>query len=508
MKNARKLTSILVLIAMLFMIAAPAMAEGEDGYTITINNNTPGHTYEAYQIFAGDLSSEGVLSNIVWGSGVSNDAAAPDNLGDAAAKAESLSTTAAAEDFAKSLKQYLQNPVESTYDSANEVYTISGLDAGYYLIKDKDNSLDSDEYDAYTAFILKVVKNTEATPKSAKPEVDKQVLDEEDDAEATAKDGWGETADHAINESFQFKLTATLPEDVNLAAYETYEVVFHDTMSDGVTFDSIESVKVGTTDVTGYTCTATAGQEGGEWTLTIADLKAFQADLTSGATVEVIYNAHLNENAVVGNHDDNKNTVYLEYSNNPNADGKGKTKEDTVWVFTYEVDNTKMNGDTDTPLAGAGFRLYTDEDCTNEVALIYDATLEAYRPVKTGENGENGEEMISAETTGKFNIKGLDAGTYYLKETKTPSGFNTCENIEIVITATHAESSNTTTATTTITMKQDGSDATAITVENNSGATLPETGGIGTTIFYVVGAALVVGAGVLLVTKKRMTGQR
>lgn len=513
MKHTRKLLSLLLALVMVFALATTAFAEGTT-YSITINNSAKGHTYEAYQIFTGDLSGT-TLSNIVWGSGITEggQTALQDKYDTAETKsaagvAEALTNDNAVQ-FAKDAAGYLTTTkAESTYNETSKNYTISGLAAGYYLVKDKDNSLSGAD-DAYTSYILQVVGNTSVSPKSAKPTVDKQVHDETADAEDGAVDGWGESADHAINESFQFKLIAKLPADTDFSAYETYKVVFTDTMSGGVTFESIASVTVDGVTLTAdqYTATATAGQAGGSWTLTIKDIKTIDGvNLTDGADIVVIYNAHLNENAQV-NHGSgtttNQNKVYLEYSNNPNASSEGelgKTPEDIVWVFTYEVDNTKVDAtdsDNKTPLAGAGFRLY-DSTGTTEIGLIYDNTISAYRPVKSGETAE---EMKSADETGVFNIKGLDAGTYVLKETTVPAGYNKCADTTIVIEATHAEAADGTSATTTLSSDSNVTN----TIENKQGSTLPSTGGIGTTIFYVLGSVLVLAAVVLLVTKKRMS---
>lgn len=504
MKRLKRMASLILALALALalVLAVPAMAA--ETYSITINNSAEGHTYEAYQIFTGDLSGT-TLSNIVWGSGISE--AGQTALGDAAAKAETLKTEADAKAFAKEVAPYLTTAAGSANTVTDGKYVISGLAAGYYLVKDQDGSLTGED-DAYTAYILRVVGNTSVGPKSAKPTVDKQVHDETTDAEAGAVDGWGETADHAINESFQFKLIANLPADTDFAAYEKYKVVFTDTMSTGVTYESIESVTVdGVTLMAGqYTATATTGQAGGSWTLTIEDIKSISnVNLVDGADVVVIYNAHLNENAQV-NHESgtttNQNKVYLQYSNNPNAGGAGslgKTEEDSVWVFTYEVDNTKVDAtdpESKAPLAGAGFKLYDSTGAT-EIGLIYDATISAYRPVKSGETAE---EMTSANDTGVFNIKGLDAGTYVLKETTVPSGYNKCADTTIVIKATHVEDASGASATTTLSSDSNVTN----TIENKAGSTLPSTGGIGTTIFYVVGGILVIGAGVVLVTKKRM----
>lgn len=528
MKHMKRIFALALALVMVLGLATTAFAAEDGKYSITINNDLDGHTYEAYQIFKGDLKNptatddadvetNNVLSNIVWGNGVNYTGAGVAVAGkeekskEAADIAEALSTKALTlENFLKDLT--LTTFAGSCSEPTDGKYVISGLEPGYYLIKDKDNSLTGKD-DAYTSFIIEVIENSTVNPKSAKPSVDKQVQDEVADKDIANGDdaGWGETADHAINETFQFKLIATLPADTNFAAYETYKVQFNDTMSAGITFEKIVSVTVDGQALTAgqYGCTAKAGKSD-DWTLTIADIKVIKGvDLTDGAVIEVIYKAHLNENAVIGNEDDNKNTVDLEYSNNPNAGGEGdmgKTPEDTVWVFTYNVDSTKYKdsvADTN-KLDGAGFTLYYSADGKTKgeaVKLIFDATDKVYRPAPAGATEGVVTEMTSANG-GVFNVAGLDVGTYIMEETNVPAGYNKCADIVIVITAQHSE--NTTSASTTIKMTIDGSDATVNDVVNKAGVVLPETGGMGTTLFYVFGGILVLSAVVLMVTKKRM----
>jgi len=506
----KKFLSVIIAIVMTLSIAVPAFAAGnETTYKITITNSVEGHTveghtYEAYQIFSGDLHGQ-ILSNIKWGNGQTNHPTGED----ATEAAEVLKDEADAENLANSLTLGTAAG-ESTFDAEKKVYVIDNLAPGYYLIKDKDDSLSADKDEAYTKFIVKIVGDATAKPKSAQPTVDKQVLDEETDAEPGSKDGWGETADHAINESFKYKLIANLPNNKDFDAYTAYKLVFHDSMSEGITFENIESVKVtdingNETIIEGYTCTATAGMRGGSWTLTIADLKTIISNI-KGSSVEVIYNAHLNENAKLSAKGENENRVSLEYSNNPYADGTGKTAEDIVWVFSFTMDNTKIDGDTKRPLAGAGFRLYDEKD--NEIALIFDEEKKAYRPVDPSTD-EAGEEMISANDTGKFDVIGLDAGKYTLKETTVPGGYNKCNDVEIEIIGYHTEDpNNTSTASCVITKYQNGTSTGTFTIENNQGAVLPETGGIGTVIFYVIGGVLVACAVVLIITRKRMSAEK
>lgn len=514
MKKVKRMLALLAAFALVLAMAVPAFAE-EVTHQLKVNASGENHTYKVYQIFTGEMSTNEagakVLSNIKWGANGTG------KTGDAVETGILTALESATGSDTQKLaviKNYvnLNTDVFATLNSKNNY--AENVPAGYYLVKDEDNTLNGKD-EAYTTFLVNVVgENVELTPKSAKPSVNKFVQDEAADKDTDSNDseGWGKTADHAINESFKFKLTATLPLDVNFGAYSTYKVKFTDTMSAGVTFESIDSVTVGGQNVTDYVCTATAGQAGGEWTLTINDIKSISGvNLDNGAEIVVVYKAHLNEKADVKHEDGettNENKVYLEYSNNPNASGSeelGKTPEENVWVFTYRVNNTKVTGKNDyVPLAGAGFRLYTDAECSHEVALIYDETLSAYRPTK---DKETGVEMKSAEKTGKFDIVGLDAGVYYMRETTTPTGYNTCNDVTIVIDAKHQKTES---GGNNVTFTKDGENASTLTniIVNNAGTTLPSTGGMGTTVFYVVGGGLMAVAVVLLVTKKRMENKR
>ena len=508
MKQTKKLASLLLALVMVFALATTAFAE-ETAYSITINNSAKDHTYEAYQIFTGDLSGT-TLSNIVWGSGVSE--AGQTALGDAAAKAETLKTEDDANAFAKAVAPYLTTAAGSASTVTDGKYVISGLAAGYYLVKDQDGSLTGDA-DAYTEYIIKVVSDTTATPKSSVPTVEKKVKDTNDSTGVTSD--WQDSADYDIGDSIPFQLKATLAD--NVSSYTTYKVVFHDTLSKGLTYNNDAKVYIGGTETNGFTVTATVNADG-TTTLTVScdDVKALGAGNSSVITVE--YTAKLNENAVLGSAG-NPNEVYLEYSNNPNKSESGenhetgKTPEDTVIVFTYQTIINKVDSENK-PLTGAAFKL-------EKLIKGKDGAADTWTTVK---------EFTVDETTTSFTFSGLDDGQYKLTETKTPAGYNTIDPIYFVIEATHdvtadAPTLNTLNAYLTDangnkqTEMKDGEsvnidlgtvDLTAgsitTTVVNKSGSELPSTGGIGTTIFYVLGGVLVLAAVVLLVTKKRMSG--
>ena len=510
MKHSKKLASLLLALVMALSLAVTAFADESTTYSITINNSTAGHTYEAYQIFTGDLATNEagnkVLSNIVWGSGVSE--AGQTALGDAATKTETLKTEADAKAFAKAVAPYLTTAAGSANTVTDGKYVISGLAAGYYLVKDQDGSLTGDN-DSYTEYIIQVVGNVTATPKSDVPEVQKKVKDINDSTDTTKTD-WQDSADYDIGDSIPFQLKATLAD--NVSSYTTYKVVFHDTLSKGLTYNNDAKVYIDGTETNGFAVTATVNADGTTLTVSCDDVKALNAVNSSAITVE--YTAKLNENAVLGSAG-NPNEVYLEYSNNPNKSEEGnnetgETPKDVVIVFTYKTIINKVDSETK-PLTGAAFKL-------EKLIKGKDGAAGTWTTVK---------EFTVDETTTSFTFSGLDDGQYKLTETKTPVGYNTIDPIYFVIEATHDETADAPTLKTLNayltdangnkqTEMKDGEsvnidlgtvDLTAgsitTTVVNKSGSKLPSTGGLVTTQFYIGGGVLVVLAVALLVVKKR-----
>lgn len=504
MRYLKKLTNVFLTMVMALALALTANAAGEK-YTITIKNDATGHTYEAYQIFKGDLH-DGKLSNIAWGSGVN-----ASELGDAVTKAETLTDDAAAKAFAKEVAQYLTTPsATSSFNEASKNYTISGLEAGYYLIKDKNGSITGD--DTYTGYILKVVGNVETAPKGDKPEVEKKVQDTNDSTGDTSE--WQDSADYDIGDDVPFQLTGTLP--TNYADYKFYTYIFHDTMSEGLTYNNDAKVEIDGVDVTEFFTIETDDLEGKtKLTISCEDLKKIEVEgleITASSTVVVTYTAKLNENAKFGVAG-NPNEVYLEYSNNPNYNGEpgdednptGETPKDVVIVFTFKTIVNKVDGEGK-PLTGAEFTLekYNSETETWETVVVV----------------KNDEGTV-------FTFSGLDDGIYRLTETKTPDGYNTIQPIYFAVVAEHDVTSDDPTLTSLVVKSVSGSEGSFVigddlgdftismdkdeistNIVNRQGPELPSTGGIGTTIFYVVGSALMLGAAVLLITKKKMSGNK
>jgi fimbrial isopeptide formation D2 family protein/LPXTG-motif cell wall-anchored protein len=529
MKISKKLVSVLLVLTMLAALSVSVFAADPTTYTITISNTATGHTYEAYQIFAGDLSGTSpnyVLSNITWGSGVTADG--QKKLGDAAAKAASLTADNVAA-FATEVSGYLQNPT-STNTMTADAYTITVNAPGYYLIKDLDGSQTSSGTNtatdtAYTKYIVRVVGPTTVEPKASVPSVIKKV--EENTKSVTGDTApidthYNDVADYSIGDDVPFELIGTLP--TNYADYTAYNYVFHDTASAGLTIkEGTVKIYINDEEMTSEQKTASGcmiNHDGQNLTVSFTNLKKIDS-ITKDSVIKVKYDATLNSNAKIGSAEGNPNEVYLTYSNNPNNSGEGttdhgKTPIDKVIVFTYELDTTKVDGsDTTKTLAKAEFELYKTVDGTNNYAVVADGKVTGWTTDETAAT-----KLVSG-SDGLFKVAGLDDGTYYLKETKAPTGYNLlADPVTLVIAATTVNSQNwvgtAADALTALTIKV-GSEAIAdgnvstgtvtATIANNAGSTLPSTGGIGTTLFYVIGILLMSGAAVLLVTKKKMANR-
>lgn len=511
MKKVKRVLALLAAFALVLAMAVPAWAEeAEATYTLTINNANG--TYEAYQIFSGDLSEKEagkkVLSNIQWGSGVDATKVVGVN---AATKAESLTTADIAESFAEDLVSNSKlSSVKATAPAKNGTAVFTGLSAGYYLVK--NSSIDSGK--TYTDFILEVVGNTTANHKGDVPDVEKKVEEKNDSTGAATT--WGATADYDVDDEINFELTGTLPE--SYGRYANYKYVFHDTMTNMTYKDGsvkVYYVKDGNTNrveiSSGFASTWDNGAK--KLTVTFNDLKTAVSGLAHGDKIVVTYTATLDANAVVGGNG-NPNKVKLEYSNNPNGDGTGETPEKTVVVFTYKTIINKVTKGTDgnnVPLAGAEFTLskFIASESGSDTVTVNDTEYHG-----TWNRGVTVTPTNTGNIANVFTFSGLDAGIYRLTETKTPEGYNTIDPVYFEIVATNNETKVASMEGKAVNGSEisftanETSGSLSADVINNAGTTLPSTGGMGTTVFYVVGGGLMAVAVVLLVTKKRMENKR
>ena len=480
--------------------AGAASATAADTYDITVPQ-TDSHTYSVYQVFTGDLS-EGTLSNIKAGKNFN----ASNGAGD---KGQDLTAAEAAEKIAK---------VSGTATDTEKLETISKFvnlngaafgtvskDAplaaapGYYLFKDQNAVTGND---AATLFIVRVNGPVTVSRKADKPTFEKKVKDVNDST--GDKSDWQDSADYDVNDEVPFQLTATLPtNDTDFAAYKTYKLVFHDQQSAGLTFNEKSVVvKYGDKTLGAGSYTVTENPEDKDtFDITIADAKAVKdaegnaITVAAGGKFTVEYTSTLNENAMIGS-TGNPNEASLEFSNNPNVGGEGetgKTPTDKVIVFTYQLDiNKTFNGGTPAENDLPKFKLYKFDSATNDYTI------------------DRGEVTITKTEDGKYtaSFKRVDDGKYKLVETKTPAGFNTAADTLFQITADHDVESDNPQLTVLKINTTDGNTTTGTVtadVVNQKGSNLPSTGGMGTTVLYAAGAAIVLAAafGIAFAVRRR-----
>lgn len=488
MNKLRKLTCLLLALMMVFAMTATASA-AENTSTITAPSGT--RTYQVYQIFTGDLGENKVLSNVKWGqnSKLPTDKNVGDPVDETVLKALTDVNSMSETKILTEIEKYVD--LNSTPIGTVSNGSTLSVANGYYLIKDIG---EVGAGETYSRYIVNIVKDITITPKDSKVTFEKKVQDTNDTTGDTSL--WQDSADYDIGDSVPFQLTGTVAKD--FAEYNNaYYFAFHDKMEESLDFEqnSVE-VYVGSTLITdGYILNYTPHT----FDLVFANLKTV-AGVNAGSTITVKFTAKLNENAKLGKQG-NVNEAQLEYSNNPYSEQRGTTNWDNVIVFTYQVVVNKY---------------------ANEVKEGNERTGAAFKLEKlVGETWTLVKDIPADETTTTFTFKGLDDGKYRLTETVTPSGFNTIDPIEFTVTADHKVTWEGEARTTILTsLNGEPTEAGLITftpsvdtgtlstdVINKSGSTLPETGGMGTTLFYVLGGVLVLAAVVLLVTKKRMRSE-
>lgn len=381
--------------------------------------------------------------------------------------------------------------------------TFTNLDYGYYVVAVPGATV-ADTNSQYAALVPVHSTSVDASIKGALPTVVKKVN--------------GESATSAkIGDPLTFTLTSTIPD---MSAYRTYTFNFKDTLSKGLTFKQVDSVKVGDTTLTktDYTVTTTP-KTSGETLLTVAmnEFKAKQ-QTNAGKTITVTYTATLNKDAVVGGHG-NTNSATIQYSNNPSTGGTGESEPSKVRVFTYGFTVDKYTGDnyTDaaTRLAGAKFTLAPKNGDPMSFVKVKDGNATENAVYRVATDDEKTSTTITTTTTiitpasGKVDFQGLKNGEYTLTETEAPAGYNKLASAIGVKVEGQNDGTDTTNATVHITYNNDNGsnyDKTAskgvIPVRNKSGVVLPGTGGMGTIAFTVIGV-LVIALGVAWTLKRK-----
>lgn len=477
----KKFVSVLLALVMTLALSVTALAAGETG-SITVDNAVNGKTYTIYRIFdlndhSSDYSAINYKVSTKWAGFFETGAkgleyVTIDPMGYVTWNADKSAADFAAEAIKFATANNIVNDGQAT--AANGKVEFKNLTLGYYLVQSDLGALCS--LDTTMPSVTIKEKNSEST-------VEKKV-----------QEGglWQDRNDANIGDTVNFQTT------IKVIDGQPKNYVLHDKMSTGLTFkaDSVV-VKVGEKTLakdTDYTLVTSGLTDGCTFEIRFTDTTAdgvTASVLKPNDVVTVSYSATLNDQAVIAGAG-NPNETKLTYGDNKS------TGWDTTHTYTWEVKVFKytMKNDAETPLAGAEFKLYkTVGEKTYYVMADSDKKVTGWTEDKTAGT------TFTSPTSGKFTITGLDAGTYYLEETKAPAGYNLLQNpIEVVITASYNDATNVGTATITYNKDYTGE----VKVENNTGTELPSTGGIGTTIFYVLGGVLMAGAFVMLVVRKRM----
>lgn len=539
MKATKRIFSVFLTCVLAFTMAfAMGLTASAADYTITITKpeGDIDRTYEAYQIFQGNLDGN-TLSDIEWGTGINGAKFLTElkknepytTCNDAKAVAEKLATFENNSDgavaFAKLAGKFL-----TTATASSSTGTIT-VPAGYYLLKDVTTAT----HDALSLNILKVVKDVTVNPKADHPTVDKKI---------GTDISTGVAANEAtIGDKVPFVIASKVPQ---MQGYTKYFFVLNDSMTAGLTYNKDVAIKIGATTLAADAYDVTYDDTANTMKIVIKNFIQYKSQ--ADADIVVTYSATLNEKADLK--DGNKNTVKLTYSNNPNVDYKGDneptstdpvgvTPEHVTVTYSTQLQLTKVDGKDKSKLEGVEFQItgtsiktavskghyfkqdaagtyyqlkdgtFTDTAPAPETESKYVSTSVKYAEVTDSTEQTKMQKVTASGTTDKnglITFKGLGAGTYYITELKTLGGYNLLTAPIIVeITATPGTTSCTWTA------KVNGENATfeddmvKLTVENNKGSVLPITGGIGTTIFYVIGGLLVCGAVVMAITKKKLS---
>ena len=498
MKIIKKIAAIMLSVMMVLGMCSVVGAAETSGTSatkdgkITIKNAVPEQTYTIYQIlelesFSDKTATEPNSGNYAykattkWKSFVESETGKTYLKTDGSGyvtwveNADSAAFAKAALDYAKnqttSIAEKTKPAPRATGESTTSTVTFDNLSLGYYLVDSSVGALCSLDTTA---------KEVEIQEKNGVPSVEKKIVE---------GNGLKDSNTASIGDTVYFQTTIK-------AKKGAQNYVLHDTMNDGLTFNSsVEVRKVGDTTplsaTNNYELVTNAVTMSDNCTFHIKFTESFCNSITTDTEIIITYSATLNDKAVIAG-SGNTNETWLKYGDN------SETNHDTTTTKTYEIPVFKYTnkGGSDIPLAGATFKLTRDNSSTAEAIKFVkkaSTTDDVYQV--TMNDDSNTVTTITTQSSGKFTIEGLDAGRYYLTETQQPAGYNKLKDPLVIVIDDENGA---------IKVDSKPTAVTEVKVLNQTGSILPSTGGMGTTLFYIFGAILVIGSGVVLITKKRM----
>ncbi len=487
----KRVVSTLLVLVLVLALAGTAAAAGEG--SITIDNAVKGKTYTIYRIFDLDSHSEDYQAlnykvSAKWAAFFAEGAESLnyvdiDELGYVTWKENASAADFAAKAIAFAKAQNIVNDGQKTAGSSTVAFT--GLDLGYYLVQSDLGALCS---------LDTTMPSVTIKEKNSEPTVEKKVKEDSTGA-------FGETNDADIGQTVDFETTITVVDG------QPKGYVLHDTMSAGLTFNGTVEVKIGDRPLTAdtdYTLVTEGLTDGCTFEVRFIDDKDENGNATGSHAlkpndvVTVTYSATVNANAVVGDKG-NPNATKLNYTEGSTTTKETPESKTYTYVWKFDVLKYTMKDSTDTPLAGAKFVLYKTVDGKNYYVKATNGKVTGWTETKAEGT------VFETPDDGSFTISGLDADTYYLEEVEAPAGYNKlAAPVKVTITASINATTNVGTATVTYGENSTGT----VKIENKTGVELPSTGGVGTTIFYVIGGLLMAVAVVLLVTKKKMSATK